>query len=50
LHCRKDPEKPIAFYDLTKDADALMESREYDKNKCFSKVRNWAYTREDDEH
>jgi hypothetical protein len=49
VYCREDPDKPHAFYDLTKDADALMESREYDKSMCFSKVRTWVHNREDDD-
>ena len=42
LFYREDPEKPHSYYDLTKDADALMQDEEsFDKDKCFSRVRYW---------
>ena len=37
----EDPERPFAFYDLTKDAMKLLQGMDLSHNAGFTKVKYW---------
>ena len=38
---RTDPDRPHAYYDLTKDAEDLLEGPDVDMSKQFTQIRHW---------